>query len=197
MNVSTDIEDVKSKNRRTGLIVLGVVIAMITLAYASVPLYKLFCQVTGFGGTTQIAETLPDVVLDRKITVRFHSDTNSGLNWNFSPEVRSITLNIGQEGLINFFAENKSSQPATGVALYNVTPPKAGKYFHKTQCFCFNEQTLQPGEKVNMPVLFFVDPSIADDPNLDEVESITLSYTFFKAETEELDSALEKFYDTE
>ena len=187
--------ELKAKNQRTGLIVLGIVFGMVGLAFASVPLYDLFCRVTGFGGTTQVATSVPDVILERKVTVRFNSDVNRALPWSFRPEARDMELNIGQEGLIAYIAENTSDIPVAGTAVYNVTPPKVGKYFHKTQCFCFEEQVLQPGQAMNMPVLFFVDPSIADDPYMDDVETITLSYTFFRTETEELDKALEEYYE--
>ncbi|MEM7650747.1 MAG: cytochrome c oxidase assembly protein [Pseudomonadota bacterium] len=182
------------KNAKTGLTVLGVVLGMAALSYASVPLYDLFCRVTGFGGTTQVSDTLPDVILDRSVTVQFNADTSRQLPWDFGPVERSIDVKIGQKGLTSYTARNTSSAPATGTAIYNVTPLKAGKYFHKVQCFCFDEQTLQAGQEVDMPVMFYVDPSIADDPNLDDVKTITLSYTFFKAETKELEDGLEAFY---
>ena len=182
------------KNTKTLLSVIVVVASMAGLAFASVPLYRLFCQVTGFAGTTQVSDTLPDKVLDRKITVRFNSDISQSLPWEFKPEQRKMSVNVGQQGLINFKALNESSKPTTGTAVYNVTPLKAGKYFHKTQCFCFDEQTLTPGESMNMPVLFYIDPTIADDRNMDDVRDITLSYSFFPAQSKELDSALEEFY---
>lgn len=190
--------DLDAKNRKTGLMVLAVVFVMVGLAFASVPLYDLFCRVTGFGGTTQTAQAAPSQseILDRIITVQFNSDVNRNLPWVFAPEEQSMDINIGQEGLINYFAKNKSKKPVAGTAVYNVTPPKVGKYFHKTQCFCFNEQVLQPGERMNMPVLFFVDPAIADDPYMDDVKNITLSYTFFKTESAELEKALEEYYET-
>ena len=188
-------DDISARNRKTGLIVLLVVMIMTGMAFASVPLYNLFCRVTGFGGTTQVANSVPDVILDRVVTIHFNSDVNQHLPWNFSPEQRKMKINVGQEGLINYYAQNTSNKPVAGTAVYNVTPPKAGKYFNKTQCFCFNEQILQPGERMNMPVLFFVDPSIADDPYMDDVQNITLSYTFFQTESAELDKALEEYYE--
>lgn len=186
------------KNTKTLLSVFAFVGFMIGLAFASVPLYDLFCRVTGFGGTTQFSQQAPseDEILDREITVRFNADTNRNLNWHFAPEKRTMTLNVGQQGLINFFAKNKDSQPSVGTAVYNVTPAKAGKYFHKTQCFCFDAQMLTPGERMNMPVVFYVDPSIADDRNMDDVKTITLSYSFFESESKELDQALEAFYNS-
>ena len=192
---SYNSDDISARNRKTGLIVLFIVMIMTGMAFASVPLYNLFCRVTGFGGTTQVANIVPDVILDRVITIHFNSDVNQHLPWKFSPEQRKMKINVGQEGLINYYAENTSQAPVAGTAVYNVTPPKAGKYFTKTQCFCFNEQILQPGERMNMPVLFFVDPSIADDPYMNDVHNITLSYTFFQTESAELDKALEEYYE--
>ena len=182
------------KNTRTLAIVFLIVFMMVGLAFASVPLYNLFCRVTGFNGTTQLSQELPDEVLNRKMTVQFITDVNSRLPWSFKSETSSLTLNIGQDALINFVAQNTGNKPVTGTAVYNVTPLKAGKYFHKTQCFCFDNQTLQPNEKMNMPVVFYIDPSIADDSNMEDVTTITLSYNFFKADTQELDEAMEKFY---
>lgn len=186
------------KNSKTLLAVLCFVAGMAGLAFASVPLYDMFCRVTGFAGTTQVSNTAPtdDQILDRKITVKFNADTNRNLPWNFRPDKREETVNVGQQGFISFKAENRSSLPVSGTAVYNVTPLKAGKYFHKTQCFCFDEQLLTPGQKMDMPVVFYVDPSIADDRNMDDVKTITLSYSFFKADSKALDEALEEFYNT-
>ncbi len=177
-----------------GLTILGIVLGMAALAYASVPLYDMFCRVTGFGGTTQVAESLPDKIIDRTITIKFNADTSRNLPWNFKPEQRSVDVKLGQKGLTAYSAHNKAEKLTTGTAIYNVTPLKAGKYFHKIQCFCFDEQTLQAGQKVDMPVMFYVDPALNDDPNMNDVQNITLSYTFFRAESEELDQALERFY---
>jgi len=196
-NTPLDHEEMTRKNARVGLSVLAIVVGMVTLAYASVPLYDLFCRVTGFGGTTQTAESLPGTVLDRTVTIKFNAETNRNLPWNFRPEQREIEVQLGQRGITAYSATNIQSTPTTGTAVYNVTPLKAGKYFHKIQCFCFDEQTLGPKERMDMPVLFFVDPAMNDDPSMDDVESITLSYTFFRAETEELDQALEAFYNDE
>lgn len=181
------------KNTRTLLSVLAIVFAMVGLSFASVPLYDLFCRVTGFGGTPQIGGT-PDRIVDRDIRVIFNADTAPNLPWDFKPEQRDITVKIGQQALIAYHAINKADKPSAGTAIYNVTPPKAGKYFHKTQCFCFDEQTLIPGQDMSMPVVFYIDPAMADDPNMDEVRQITLSYSFFPAASEELDEALEAFY---
>ena len=186
--------EVSRKNARTGIIVLGVIIAMAGLSYASVPLYNAFCRITGFGGTTQTAEALPGTVLDRTVTVQFNADTHRDLPWYFRPEMREIEVQLGQKGVTAFTARNKTEKPVTGTAIYNVTPLKVGKYFHKIQCFCFDEQTLGPHEEAHMPVLFYVDPKMNEDPDMDDVKTITLSYSFFKAETQELDNALEGFY---
>ncbi|MAE50367.1 MAG: cytochrome c oxidase assembly protein [Micavibrio sp.] len=185
------------KNARTGLIVLAVVIGMTTLAFASVPLYNLFCRVTGFAGTTQIAAQLPDQVLEREVIVKFNADTAPQMPWIFKPDIRQVTVKIGERGLASFTAKNPADTPVAGTALYNVTPPKAGKYFHKVQCFCFDAQTLNPHETVSMPVMFFIDPKMNDDPNMNDVKVITLSYTFYEAETEELESAIQDFYNNE
>lgn len=185
------------KNTKTILIILAVVVVMTGLAFATVPLYRLFCQVTGYGGTTQVAEAAPDIVLDREVTVLFNTDTSPDLPWNFEAEKRSITLPIGAQKLIAFEAHNNSNQKVIGSALYNVSPPKAGKYFHKIECFCFQEQVLNPGEDVKMPVVFFIDPAFDKDPNMDDITTLTLSYSFFKTETKALEEAMEDFYNNE
>jgi len=187
-------QQLTEKNARTGLIVLAVVFGMIAVSFAAVPMYRLFCQVTGFGGTTQTAEALPDRVLDRVVTVKFDGTTSRNMLWNFKPEQREINVQLGQRGVTAYKAHNPAKMASTGMATYNVTPLKAGKYFHKIQCFCFDRQVLQGGERVSMPVLFYVDPAMDDDPNMDDVNTITLSYTFFNADDEELDEALEAFY---
>lgn len=184
------------KNTKTISMVFLIVAAMVGLAFASVPLYRLFCQMTGYGGTTQRAEALPDKILDREIIVRFDSNTSRDIHWSFKPEKRQEVVKLGQQGLIAFLAKNEGRQPSAGTALFNVTPDKAGQYFHKIQCFCFAEQILQPGEEMHMPVVFYVDPKMAEDREMDDVTSITLSYTFFPAESEELDKALEAFYNS-
>jgi cytochrome c oxidase assembly protein subunit 11 len=183
-------QTLQQKNRRIGLMALFLVVCMTGLAFASVPLYNLFCRVTGFGGTTQTAEAVPDKVLDREVTVRFNTDVNGNLPWSFAAETRQATLNIGQDMLINFKARNTSEEAVAGTAIYNVTPPKVGKYFHKVQCFCFDKQILAPGQAMNMPVLFYVDPALDEDPYMDDVKNITLSYTFFKTDSPELENAM-------
>jgi len=168
-------------NARTALLLSGLVCGMVGLAFASVPLYRLFCQVTGFGGTTQVASEMPQAVGERIITVRFNADVNPALPWRFQPEVREVALKVGEPGLVFYRAENLSSRPVNGTATFNVTPLKAGQYFNKVACFCFEEQRLEPGQAIDMGVSFFVDPAILDDPGLDEVTTITLSYTFFRS----------------
>lgn len=167
------------KNRKTAAIVVSVVAGMVVLSFASVPAYRAFCQVTGWGGTTQRAEAASDRTLERQITVRFDGTVSQGLNWRFKPEQVSQTIHIGETGLAFYEAENRSDEPITGHASFNVSPAKAGIYFRKIECFCFVEQTLAPGEIVSMPVTYFVDPAIADDPNMADVSTITLAYTFF------------------
>ncbi len=182
------------KNARMGLTVLAVVIGMAGLSFASVPLYRLFCAATGFDGTTRVAAALPGTVLERTVTVKFNTDTGRGMPWDFKPDLREISVHLGEKGLASFTAHNKLPRITAGTALYNVTPPKAGRYFQKIQCFCFDKQVLQPGEKVSMPVMFFVDPNMAADPNMADVDTITLSYTFYEADSKELEDALTGFY---
>ncbi len=167
------------RNTRTGLVLASVAVGMVGLAFASVPLYRLFCQVTGFGGTTQVATEAPDAIVDRTMTVRFNADVDPKLPWTFQPNQRQVSVRVGESGLAFYTARNLSEAPLTGTATFNVTPLKAGQYFNKVQCFCFDEQRLEPGQEVEMAVSFFVDPAIMDDRNLDEVKTITLSYTFF------------------
>ena len=168
-----------SRNAKTGLAVAAVVAGMAGLSYAAVPLYRAFCQITGWGGVTQRADGPASAVLDREVTVRFDGTVGRGLPWRFKPQEVSQTLKIGESGLAFFEAENLSDRPVVGRAAFNVQPAKAGVYFQKIECFCFTEQRLEPGEKMLMPVSYFVDPKLADDENLDEVSTITLAYTFF------------------
>jgi cytochrome c oxidase assembly protein subunit 11 len=161
----------------------GLVAGMVGLSFAAVPLYRWFCQVTGYGGTPMIGQGAPETVpADApKITVRFNANTNPGLPWSFRPEQAAMTLRAGEEGIGFYTARNEAGMPVTGVSTYNVTPEKVGKYFNKTACFCFIEQTLAPGESIQMPVAFWVDPAIARDPNTRDVRTITLHYTFFRS----------------
>ncbi len=172
-----------AKTRGNGailLVLLGVIAGMGGLAFASVPLYRMFCAATGYGGTPQLGGVPPGAD-GKTITVRFNADTNPGLPWKFAPTVREVTVALGEDRLATYHARNLSQTTVTGVALYNVTPEKAGKYFHKTACFCFNEQSLTAGQEMDFPVTFWVDPAIATDPNTADVTTITLSYTFFRA----------------
>jgi cytochrome c oxidase assembly protein subunit 11 len=174
----------KRAKATTALLAIGVIALMLGLTAASVPLYRLFCRVTGYGGTTQVAEALPRAALDRTIKIRFNADVDPKLPWSFQPEQREVEVRIGEQHLALFRARNRADHPVVGQAVYNVTPDKAGLYFDKITCFCFNEQVLQPGEEVEMPVSFFVDPEILRDPNTEDVRTITLSYTFFMLEDE-------------
>ncbi|MBX2834421.1 MAG: cytochrome c oxidase assembly protein [Micavibrio sp.] len=177
------------KNARVGLIVLAVVVGMAGLSFAAVPLYDAFCRVTGFGGTTGTDDALPGEVLERSVKVQFNADISSNMTWEFAPEERFIEVKLGQKGLTAYRAKNTTNRVTKGSALYNVTPLKAGKYFKKIQCFCFDEQSLKPYEEVSMPVFFYVDPAMNDDPNMEDVHTITLSYTFYPAD--EYGAALE------
>ena len=152
---------------------------MLGAAYASVPLYELFCQVTGYGGTTQRAEGGPAAVSDRSISVRFDSNASPGVPWRFQPNERQVTVKLGEVRQTSYRVRNEADYPVTAVATFNVTPLSAGVYFNKLYCFCFNEQTLQPGEVVDMPVVFFVDPALLEKEELKDAPTITLSYTFF------------------
>ncbi len=170
------------RNTKTALFGVGIIVAMVGLTAASVPLYDLFCRVTGYGGTTQMAERAPDQVSDHAIQVRFNADVDGRLPWSFQPLERRIDVQVGANELAFYRAENRGDVPVVGTAVYNVTPFEAGRYFAKIACFCFEEQVLAPGESIEMPVSFFVDPAILDDPALANLSTITLSYTFFKAE---------------
>ena len=164
---------------------LSVAGGMVGLAYASVPLYRLFCQVTGFGGTPRTeAASAPTRIDDRVVTVRFDANVNAGLPWNFRPEQREVKVRAGETALAYFLARNDAHEEVVGHATFNVTPFKAGPYFVKVQCFCFTEQRLAPGQEERMPVSFFVDPAMFDDPDARDVSAITLSYTFFRAPEE-------------
>lgn len=189
--------NMRRRNRYVLAGMVGVVLAMNGFAYAMVPAYRAFCQQFGFAGTPLVAEVAPEsdeILLDRRITVRFNSDIEPALNWRFKPVQRSMDLQVGDTGLAFYEAVNMADRPISGTATFNVTPLKAAPYFVKIECFCFTEQTLSPGETVDMPVTFFVDPAIAEDKNLDDVTTITLSYTFFRdleAEAEHKAAALD------
>lgn len=173
-------------NRKLLVILLLIIGVMVTLVSFSVPLYRIFCEVSGYGGTVRQSLVEGDIpVLDREITVKFNADVNKGLPWEFRPVQRSVTVKIGEEVLVFYRAKNLSDKPITGMAKYNVTPFKAGIYFNKIECFCFTEQTLAPGEVVDMPVTFYIDPELAGDKRLDEIVEMTLSYSFFIQKDEE------------
>lgn len=169
------------RNGATVLLLVAVVTGMIGMSFASVPLYRLFCSATGFGGTTRRAEAAPTRIATGLITVRFDAQIAPGLDWEFRPLKDTITVHPGARNQVFFRAINRTAAPVTARAIFNVTPTKAGIYFDKLQCFCFNNQTLGPGESVDMGVVFFVDPDIMTDPSTSDVRSITLSYTMFRA----------------
>jgi cytochrome c oxidase assembly protein subunit 11 len=171
----------RSKRARalTAMVLAGVIAGMVGLTAAAVPLYRLFCQVTGYGGTTQRAEAAPERQLDQTIEVRFNADVARNLPWSFAPVERAVEVRLGEQHLAFYRAHNGGDRPITGTATFNVTPFKAGTYFSKIACFCFEEQTLKAGETVDMPVSFYVDPAILEDPHTRDVRAITLSYTFF------------------
>ena len=154
---------------------------MFGAAYASVPLYELFCQVTGYGGTTQIATKAADEILDKEITVRFDANLSPELPWTFAPQEQEMTIRAGENGLAFYTVTNNSDRAITAVATYNVTPFKSGPYFQKLECFCFQDRTLGPGESMDLPVIFYVAPDIVSDAGTSDVHTITLSYTFFPA----------------
>lgn len=187
-------EDLIRKNQRLGLVILAVVVGMLGMSYASVKLYELFCQVTGFGGKPVLGPAASGVISDREITVRFNTDVSPKLDWSFKPDQPAVKVKIGQEALVSYTAWNESAKPVAGTAIFNVLPESAGKYFQKTQCFCFNYQMIAPGESAHFPVVFYIDPAIEKDRELDTVKTITLSYTFFPADSPELERALEAFY---
>lgn len=189
-----DLQDLSRKNKKVALYVTLIVCSMVGLAYASVPLYSIFCRVTGYGGTTQTAAALPARIIDREVIVQFDANRAQELMWDFEPEQRRMTVKLGERGLANFMAHNRQKIPVAGTAVFNVTPLKVGKYFNKIQCFCFGEQILEPEQTVHMPVLFFIDPAMNDDPSMDDVKVITLSYSFFKTDSPALEEAVQKFY---
>ena len=171
----------RKPGRALPITLAAVVGGMLGLSFAAVPLYRVFCAVTGYGGTPQIGPEVSKEISDRTITVRFNADVNPNLPWSFAPEQKQVTLKLGEQQVAFYHARNDSDHPITGVAVYNVTPDKIGTYFHKTACFCFNEQTLAPHQEMQLPVSFWVDPAIAKDPSTADVTVITLSYTFFRS----------------
>lgn len=173
------------KNTKTVATLAGVVVLMGGLAYASVPFYDWFCKVTGFGGVTQEADAGSDVVLDRTISVKFDASKDRGMMWDFKPQQLEMTLKIGETGLAFYEAYNPTDRPIAGQASYNVAPYEAGEFFSKIDCFCFTEQVLMPGERVDMPVTFFVDPEMVKDRDAKFIKEITLSYTFYEIDLPE------------
>ncbi len=175
----------QKKDRANGVIVascVAFVFGMVGMAYAAVPLYDMFCKVTGYNGTTKRVEQASDVILDRTIKVTFDANSAPGLPWDFKPVQREIELKVGETVQVEFEATNLSKKPTTGQAVFNVTPMAAGAYFNKVQCFCFTETTLQGGEKMEMPVVFFVDPEIVNTVETKGINTLTLSYTFYARE---------------
>lgn len=169
----------QGRNRRVAGFVLGGALFMLGMSFAAVPLYDMFCRMTGYGGTTQVAVKAPERVSERAFTIRFDANVNAGLNWRFEPEFTSVDVKGGEVRTMSYTVRNLGAQAVTGVASYNVTPEQTGAWFNKIACFCFNEITLQPGEARTEQVVFFVDPDISKDKSLDHIRQITLSYTFF------------------
>tara|TARA_E500000318_G_scaffold110057_1_gene124529 strand:- start:3113 stop:3724 length:612 start_codon:yes stop_codon:yes gene_type:complete len=169
-------------NARIALLLAGVVVCMVGVSFASVPLYNLFCRVTGFGGTTQIADQEATEILERKVMVRFNASVQPDLNWRFKPVQKAIETRVGETQLAFYEAVNLGDEPVVATAVFNVSPDKAGLYFDKIDCFCFTEQILKPGERADMPVSFYIDPEMDKDVKMDGVTTITLSYTFYKAQ---------------
>ena len=169
------------QNKKVAIIVVSIIFSMVGLTYAAFPLYDLFCRVTGYGGTPKQVDESSENVGSRNFTVRFNSDIAKDLNWEFNPVQKQVNVKTGENKLIFFEAYNPTDKPITGVATYNITPERAAYHFSKVQCFCFEKQTLQPGERVQMPVSFYIDPEIEEDKDVGNLDTVTLSYTFFKS----------------
>jgi cytochrome c oxidase assembly protein subunit 11 len=169
------------RNRRVGLAAGGFVAFMVGVSFAAVPLYDLFCRVTGFNGQPMIGQAAPATPGTQLINVRFQAVTHPNLPWQFQPQQPSVQLRVGEEAVAFYTARNTADRPVQGVSTYNVTPDIVGRYFHKTACFCFEDQTLEPGQSVDMPLAFWVDPRIAEDPQTRGIRTITVSYTFFRS----------------
>ena len=172
------------RNTRLAWTMVLIVGGMLGLSYAAVPLYEAFCRATGFGGTPLIAQSDDHPVIARTMMVRFDSNTDPALPWRFEPEQRSVKVHLGEQKLVYFRATNQSDRPIVGTATYNITPEASARWFNKIQCFCFTEQLLKPGQTIDMPVLFFVDPDMDKDRRFDDVHTVTLSYTFYESKTE-------------
>ena len=179
-----------SGQQKTAAYLGGVVVLMASLSFAAVPFYDWFCRVTGFGGTTGVAESAPDTILDQTVVVKFDASIERGMPWEFRPVQREMTVRIGENALAFYEAYNPTDRVVAGTASFNVAPEAAGGYFDKIACFCFTEQVLQPGERVEMPVSFFVDPEMVKDPEGQFVKEITLSYTFYEIDLPEEQAAL-------
>jgi cytochrome c oxidase assembly protein subunit 11 len=171
-----------SRNHAVVALCVALVLGMTALSFAAVPLYRLFCQVTGYEGTTRRAIVAPETVLERSLTIAFDANVGRGIGWRFEPVQRAQQLKIGEQGLAFYRATNLSDKPQVGMAVFNVTPHKAGSYFNKIECFCFTAQRLEAGQSVEMPVAYFIDPAINDDADLKKLTTITLSYTFYPAD---------------
>jgi cytochrome c oxidase assembly protein subunit 11 len=182
----------QNQSVKTGAVLALVAGLMLSLSFAAVPFYDWFCRVTGYGGTTGVASALPDQILDQTVKVRFDASREAGMPWQFTAQQVEMTLRIGENGLAFYEAYNPTDKPVAGIASYNVMPDQAGLYFIKVECFCFTEQVLQPGERIVMPVSFFVDPDIVNSPEAREIKEITLSYTFHETEITQSQAALEK-----
>lgn len=190
---SVSVASKEQKSRNMLLYLSALVFAMVGCSYAAVPLYRRFCQATGYGGTVQRRESVEEkiarhakdgTVTTREIVVQFNADVADGMPWRFIPTQREVRVKPGESALAFYTAENRSSTPITGVSTYNVTPMKAAVYFNKIQCFCFEEQRLLPGEQIDMPVFFYIDPEFETDPRMDGINNLILSYTFFKVSEE-------------
>lgn len=182
--MATAPADLAARNRRTLMIGAVVGVASLAMGFASVPLYRIFCEKTGYGGTPQRADSIAGVRIatGRTVSIRFDSNVAPGMPWQFRPEHPTDTITIGAKNMAIFLAKNMSDKPVTGAAAFNVSPSQAGAYFTKIQCFCFTQQTLQPGQEVRMPVIYYVDPKILNDPDNKDTQEITLSYTFYPVE---------------
>ena len=180
-----------AKNARLALVLGGVIVAMVGLAFASVPLYQTFSLATGYGGATRVTSQAPIEIVDRVMTVRFNTDVDPRLPWSFQPEVRAISLRVGETGRVFYSVRNQGARPMVGKAKVNVSPQKAGRYFSRVECFCLDQQRLEAGEQTKLSVSFFIDPAIMENDNLNELTTITLSSTFFPGREEDKEAKVE------
>ena len=180
-----------NKKTLTPMILVGIFFLMLSLSFAAVPLYDLFCRVTGFGGTTQNAENkeIPKIIINKDYKIRFDTNSNGALDWKFYPEKNTLSLKPGEVHTVKFFVENESNQPTSGSATFNVSPSSFGVYLNKIGCFCFEKQTLNPGQKRNFVLTFFLDPKVVDDKKTNNISDVTLSFTFFSSDYYKKDSA--------